>query len=146
MTMDGENTVNDVEEAKAEVETPTSQQPGPVLVLTPPPVAAPRFDPFAVEKEKADKAAAKKKQEEEVQQFPFSVTVGQVYDGPMDLLLDLIRKQDIETSSRKSHLLRIQVRIQHILILSVKHLASYRDIYINCSQFPLSMKYFNGQK
>ena len=70
--------------------------PGPVLVLTPPPVAVPKFDPFAVEKEKADKAAAKKKAEEEVQQFPFSVTVGQVYDGPMDLLLDLIRKQDID--------------------------------------------------
>ena len=28
--------------------------------------------------------------------FPFSVTVGLVYDGPMDLLLDLIRKQDID--------------------------------------------------
>lgn len=28
--------------------------------------------------------------------FPFSVTVGQVYDGPLDLLLDLIRKQDID--------------------------------------------------
>ena len=27
---------------------------------------------------------------------PFSVIVGQVYDGPMDLLLDLIRKQDID--------------------------------------------------
>jgi len=27
--------------------------------------------------------------------FPFAVTVGQVYDGPLDLLLDLIRKQDI---------------------------------------------------
>jgi segregation and condensation protein A len=29
-------------------------------------------------------------------EFPFSVTVGQVYDGPLDLLLDLIRKQDID--------------------------------------------------
>ncbi|HEX4020531.1 MAG TPA: segregation/condensation protein A [Acidobacteriaceae bacterium] len=28
--------------------------------------------------------------------FPFSVSVGQVYDGPLDLLLDLIRKQDID--------------------------------------------------
>jgi segregation and condensation protein A len=28
--------------------------------------------------------------------FPFSVTVGQVYDGPLDLLLDLVRKQDID--------------------------------------------------
>jgi len=26
----------------------------------------------------------------------FSVMVGQVYDGPLDLLLDLIRKQDID--------------------------------------------------
>ncbi len=34
--------------------------------------------------------------ENDPQAFPFSVTVGQVYDGPMDLLLDLIRKQDIE--------------------------------------------------
>jgi segregation and condensation protein A len=29
-------------------------------------------------------------------EFPFSVTVGRVYDGPLDLLLDLIRKQDID--------------------------------------------------
>src|SRR5579872_1746510 len=27
---------------------------------------------------------------------PFSVLVGQVYEGPLDLLLDLIRKQDID--------------------------------------------------
>jgi segregation and condensation protein A len=30
------------------------------------------------------------------EQSPFSVIVGQVYDGPLDLLLDLIRKQDID--------------------------------------------------
>src|SRR6202165_3990297 len=28
--------------------------------------------------------------------FPFSVTVGDVYEGPLDLLLDLVRKQDID--------------------------------------------------
>jgi segregation and condensation protein A len=28
-------------------------------------------------------------------EFPFSVSVGEVYDGPLDLLLDLIRKQNI---------------------------------------------------
>jgi segregation and condensation protein A len=28
--------------------------------------------------------------------FPFSVTVGQIYDGPLDLLLDLVRKQNID--------------------------------------------------
>jgi segregation and condensation protein A len=29
-------------------------------------------------------------------EYPFSVTVGEVYDGPLDLLLDLIRKQDVD--------------------------------------------------
>ena len=28
--------------------------------------------------------------------FPFAVSVGTVYEGPLDLLLDLIRKQDID--------------------------------------------------
>src|SRR5919109_1073613 len=28
--------------------------------------------------------------------FPFAVTLGKIYDGPLDLLLDLIRKQDID--------------------------------------------------
>jgi segregation and condensation protein A len=32
----------------------------------------------------------------ETSEFPFAVTVGQVYDGPLDLLLDLIRRQDID--------------------------------------------------
>ena len=41
------------------------------------------------------KAAARAKAEA-ADAFPFSVTVGLVYDGPMDLLLDLIRKQDID--------------------------------------------------
>ena len=41
-------------------------------------------------------AVAKDKEQEEASQSPFSVTVGQVYDGPLDLLLDLIRKQNID--------------------------------------------------
>ena len=32
----------------------------------------------------------------EASHSPFSITVGRVYDGPMDLLLDLIRKQNID--------------------------------------------------
>jgi segregation and condensation protein A len=40
--------------------------------------------------------AARKTAAEEAEAFPFSITVGQVYDGPLDLLLDLIRKQDID--------------------------------------------------
>jgi segregation and condensation protein A len=34
--------------------------------------------------------------DESSEESPFSVIVGQVYDGPLDLLLDLIRKQDID--------------------------------------------------
>src|SRR3954467_8628248 len=40
-----------------------------------------------------DKAKAKPRKDTE---FPFSITVGEVYDGPLDLLLDLIRKQNID--------------------------------------------------
>jgi segregation and condensation protein A len=39
-----------------------------------------------------DKPGAKK----ETNDFPFAVAVGDVYEGPLDLLLDLIRKQDID--------------------------------------------------
>jgi len=70
---------------------PPSQAPGvstaPPLVLTSQPIP---------EAKSAMPAPAKKKREEEADQSPFSVTVGQVYDGPLDLLLDLIRKQDID--------------------------------------------------
>jgi segregation and condensation protein A len=38
------------------------------------------------------KESSKKKEEND---FPFAVAVGDVYEGPLDLLLDLIRKQDI---------------------------------------------------
>jgi segregation and condensation protein A len=40
----------------------------------------------------ADKPSSKK----EVSDFPFAVAVRDVYEGPLDLLLDLIRKQDID--------------------------------------------------
>ena len=59
----------------------------PQLVLTSPPVPA----------EKPAKTPAPAKQREEsADSSPFSVFVGHVYDGPLDLLLDLIRKQDID--------------------------------------------------
>ncbi len=53
---------------------PEAGSPGPLL---PPPVAD-------------------TKQRGEENDFPFSVSVGDVYEGPLDLLLDLIRKQDID--------------------------------------------------
>jgi segregation and condensation protein A len=40
-----------------------------------------------------DKAKVKPRKDNE---YPFAITVGEVYDGPLDLLLDLIRKQDID--------------------------------------------------
>jgi segregation and condensation protein A len=40
-----------------------------------------------------EKAKAKPRKDNE---YPFAITVGAVYDGPLDLLLDLIRKQDID--------------------------------------------------
>ncbi|HZU10996.1 MAG TPA: segregation/condensation protein A, partial [Pseudacidobacterium sp.] len=43
-----------------------------------------------------DAPPPQKEKEKEDSAFPFSVTVGKVYDGPLDLLLDLIRKQDID--------------------------------------------------
>ena len=48
------------------------------------------------EKAAARLAARQKKLDEGSEESPFSVIVGQVYDGPLDLLLDLIRKQDID--------------------------------------------------
>jgi segregation and condensation protein A len=59
----------------------------PPLVLTAKPVP---------EEKPAKTAAKQKKPEEQPEESPFSVTVGQVYDGPLDLLLDLIRRQDID--------------------------------------------------
>ena len=54
--------------------------------------------PEQVEAALSDKTAAKpgRKADEKESTSPFSVVVGQVYDGPLDLLLDLIRKQDID--------------------------------------------------
>ena len=86
-------TTIDTEELQSEgaPEAQSSERPaaGPTLVLTPPPGPA----------EKAPAKAPSKRKEPEGQEdkfSPFSVIVGQVYDGPLDLLLDLIRKQDID--------------------------------------------------
>jgi segregation and condensation protein A len=65
------------------------------------PVAEPK-EPFALEPQPIPapppepKRSDKDKEKAEASQSPFSVTVGLVYDGPMDLLLDLIRRQNID--------------------------------------------------
>ncbi len=57
-----------------------------VFTLESPPPAAPRPEP----------RGAKKAESDEASQSPFSVAIGGTYDGPFDLLLDLIRKQNID--------------------------------------------------
>ena len=64
----------------------------PALPFDPPLTAKPAPEPTTAEKV----AAALKARGVDAEQSPFSVFVGQVYDGPLDLLLDLIRKQDID--------------------------------------------------
>ena len=72
-----------------------------VIPVTEPPQspAAPVSDkPSDVASDKPhpyEKSAADLRKEEE-SAFPFSVIVGQVYEGPYDLLLDLVRKQNID--------------------------------------------------
>jgi len=60
----------------------------------------PHAEPFVLKPQPIPPPApdAKKPQppKEDTSGSPFSVTVGQVYDGPMDLLLDLIRRQNID--------------------------------------------------
>ncbi|HZY61493.1 MAG TPA: segregation/condensation protein A [Edaphobacter sp.] len=69
----------------------------PVAENTPVPEAQ---EPFALRPQPVPPAPPEPKRpsaaKEEASQSPFSVTVGQVYDGPLDLLLDLIRKQNID--------------------------------------------------
>jgi len=48
--------------------------------------------PAAVTRAPSEEGAAQKQDSD----FPFAVAVGDVYEGPLDLLLDLIRKQDID--------------------------------------------------
>jgi segregation and condensation protein A len=79
-------------------EPPSAPEPSPA----PPQDIAPTL-PFAEKpaaRTAADKVAAALKAREargeDAEQSPFSVVVNEVYDGPLDLLLDLIRRQDID--------------------------------------------------
>ena len=87
--MDEETEITHLEQtAVAEPDgSPKTSEP---FALEPRPIAAP-----LPESKRAD-AKKKPTDKEEASQSPFSVTVGQVYDGPFDLLLDLIRKQNID--------------------------------------------------
>ena len=74
---------NDVSET-AEIEQAPAEE---SLVLQSPPTPEPQKQP-----KKREPAPTR----EEVSQSPFLLTVGKVYEGPLDLLLDLIRRQSID--------------------------------------------------
>src|SRR5215831_17725653 len=74
------------------------------------------LDPAAVAR--AEKLAAKK----EASDFPFAVAVGDVYEGPLDLLLDLIRKQDINI---------YDIPIAKITAQYLKYVEKIRELDVN---------------
>jgi segregation and condensation protein A len=79
-------------EPTAEIQAPPPAETTSAPETAAPVIAAPVLD----EKAAARLAARQKRLDEADEQSPFSVIVDQVYDGPLDLLLDLIRKQDID--------------------------------------------------
>ncbi len=85
-------------EPSAPAESAPAREAAPALPFDPPLTAVSMApEPPTPEPTTAEKvAAALKARGVDAEQSPFSVFVGQVYDGPLDLLLDLIRKQDID--------------------------------------------------
>jgi segregation and condensation protein A len=77
---------------QAAPEEPRSEQDQEAPISAEPFVLKPRPEPVPPPEPK--KPTVQKPEESSLS--PFSVTVGLVYDGPMDLLLDLIRKQNID--------------------------------------------------
>ena len=78
---------------------PVTEPPGPDPLPAPVPIDIAPTLPFPEKPQRTTQekvAAALKARGEDAEQSPFSVIVNQVYDGPLDLLLDLIRKQDID--------------------------------------------------
>ena len=71
-----------------------AQEVSAISTRTPFALEHPPTRPPTPESKRSDKPRDKSR--DEASQSPFSITVGQVYDGPLDLLLDLIRKQNID--------------------------------------------------
>ena len=70
--------------------------PVPEPAATPAPAPSPEAAPAPEQKPDPKPPAPIQSRDNEDDLSPFSVIVSQVYDGPLDLLLDLIRKQDID--------------------------------------------------
>ncbi len=70
--------------------------PGPVPIDAAPTLPFPEKPQRTTQEKVTAALKAREARGEDADQSPFSVLVNQVYDGPLDLLLDLIRKQDID--------------------------------------------------
>ena len=86
------DSITNPEQPESEPESPAPAETAPARQLSLLPVPEPTREQKAAQRV----AAALKARSEEAEQSPFSVIVSQIYDGPLDLLLDLIRKQDID--------------------------------------------------
>src|SRR6476469_704181 len=64
----------------------------------------------------------KPRPEPETNDFPFAVSVGTLYEGPLDLLLDLIRKQDIDI---------YDIPIARITAHYLKYVEKIRELDVN---------------
>jgi segregation and condensation protein A len=78
------------------VATEPPAAPAPEAAATPAPPPSPETAPAPEQKPDPKPPAPIQSRDNEDDLSPFSVIVSQVYDGPLDLLLDLIRKQDID--------------------------------------------------
>jgi segregation and condensation protein A len=79
-----------------EIDARSNVSGGEIAPLREPFVLEPKPLPAEPETKRSAKDAKDAAAAQEASQSPFSVTVGLVYDGPLDLLLDLIRKQNID--------------------------------------------------
>ena len=103
-----EQVVDPIEPATDEPELGSNPEPAPVVETAGEPEAVDESEPSPAPVAVAEPAAAAapepqpdpklpiKTRDDAADLSPFSVIVSQVYDGPLDLLLDLIRKQDID--------------------------------------------------
>ncbi len=92
MTDNPPNPISPSESSAAEAR-PAHTQAAPANAPAPASAETPMLFPPSPEEKPAAKTPIKPRDDD---QSPFSVIVGQVYEGPLDLLLDLIRKQDID--------------------------------------------------
>ena len=66
--------------------------------------------------------ASKSAKKEDASDFPFAIALGEIYEGPLDLLLDLIRKQDINI---------YDIPIARITAQYLKYVERIRELDVN---------------